>query len=131
MCGILKHVMKIIHNLTLQMSWNFTIPLTSFLYNKFVWSTLSSREEDPKEIKHFHYMTCNGHALAQEPLPQRDTIYNFGRPFLLHHYFRSRKENFWRNNAFSAYEIYNFGRTFFGHYYYFPYLINLLPRLPK
>ena len=34
----------------------------------------------------FHYMTYS-HALAQEPCPRGHEIYNFGRPFLGHHYF--------------------------------------------
>ena len=34
---------------------------------------------------HFQYMTIN--ALAQEPLPGGHEIYNFGKPFLGHHYY--------------------------------------------
>ena len=38
-----------------------------------------------EEIMHFQYMTIN--ALAQEPLPGGHEIYNFGKPFLGHHYY--------------------------------------------
>ena len=63
-------------------------------------------------------------------------IYNFGRPFLGHHYFKLNLSEPWRRNiAFSLYghtlvqerchrghEIYNFGRHFLGHHYCIPVL---------
>ena len=46
-----------------------------------------SREEDFKRNNAFSLYDLYGHALAQEPLPQVHEIYNFGRPFLGHHYY--------------------------------------------
>ena len=37
------------------------------------------------EIEHFH---INNMTLTQEPLSGDHEIYNFGRPFLGHHYFK-------------------------------------------
>ena len=44
-----------------------------------------------KEIMHFHYMTFSlddlyGHLPAQELRPRGREIYNYGKPFLSHHY---------------------------------------------
>ena len=79
---------------------------------------LSSREDDFKEIKHFHYMT-NMHMAApyqKNPYLWVNEIYNFGRPFLAHHYYilnlsylypGVEKKDFERNNAFSLYNLYS------------------------
>ena len=39
-----------------------------------------------KEIMHFHYMTYMATPLHKNPCPGGHEIYNFGRPFLGHHY---------------------------------------------
>ena len=36
---------------------------------------------------HIHYNALYGHAPAQEPLPGRNQIYNFSRPFFGYHYY--------------------------------------------
>ena len=36
---------------------------------------------------HIHFHNLYGHTLAQEPLLRGHEIYNFGRPFLAHHYY--------------------------------------------
>ena len=45
------------------------------------------RQDFPNHFIHFLY-DLYGHALAQEPLPGGHEIYNFGRPFLGHHYYK-------------------------------------------
>ena len=46
-----------------------------------------NREEDFERNNAFPLHNLEGHAPAQEPLPRILKIYNFGRPFLGHHYF--------------------------------------------
>ena len=68
---------------------NFSTSFLSHHYYTLSLFDLCLGEEKKifKEIMHFYYMTYNGHALAQEPLPRGHKIYNFGRPFLSHHYY--------------------------------------------
>ena len=40
-----------------------------------------------KEIMHFHYMTYMGTPKHKNPCPGGHEIYNFVRPFLVHHYY--------------------------------------------
>ena len=40
-----------------------------------------------KEIMHFHYMTYMATPWHKNPCPGGHEIYNFGRPFLGHHYY--------------------------------------------
>ena len=47
--------------------YNFGIPFIGHSYYTISLSDLHSAVEkigDPKKIKHFHYMTCNGHTLV-------------------------------------------------------------------
>ena len=46
-----------------------------------------SREEDFKRNNAFSHYSLYGHTLLQKPLNQGHEIYNFGRPFLDHHYY--------------------------------------------
>ena len=46
-----------------------------------------SREEDFKRNNAFTLYDFYNHALAQEPCLRGHEIYNFGRPFLSHHYY--------------------------------------------
>ena len=93
-----------------------------------------------EEIMHFQYMTIN--ALAQEPLPGGHVIYNFGKPFLGHHYYilgmsylclgvktifkeimQFHKLSYMitllhKNPCPRGHDIYNFGRPFVGHHFY-------------
>ena len=39
-----------------------------------------------KEVMHFHYMTYMATPNTRTPAPGGHEIYNFGRPFLGHHY---------------------------------------------
>ena len=40
-----------------------------------------------KEIMHFHHTTYMATPLHKNPCPGGHEIYNFGRPFLVHHYY--------------------------------------------
>ena len=44
------------------------------------------RENDSERNKHFHYMTYMATPYHQKTCPGGHEIYNFGRPFLGHHY---------------------------------------------
>ena len=46
-----------------------------------------SRKEDFQRNNAVLLYDLYGHSLAQEPLPRGHEIYNFGRPFLGHHYY--------------------------------------------
>ena len=46
-----------------------------------------SREENFKEITHFHYMTCMTMPWYKNPCPGGHEIYNFARPLLGYHYY--------------------------------------------
>ena len=54
-----------------------------------------SREENFKRNNAFSLYDLYGHALAQEPRPRGREIYNFGRPFLGHHYYLVCLINVW------------------------------------
>ena len=96
-----------------------------------------------KEIMQFHYMTYMTTLQHKNPCPWGHEIYNFGRPFLGHHYYilclsdqclgvekKILKEIMQfcymtymatpphKNPCPRGHEIYNFGRPFLGHHYY-------------
>ena len=73
MCCILINVIKITHiSCPTRGSWNpqfwYNPHWSSLLYTKFVWSTLSVRKEDLKEV--FPLYNYHGHTLSQEPAPR-------------------------------------------------------------
>ena len=73
-----------------------------------------SKEEDFKRNNAFSLYDIYGQTLAQEPLLWGHKIYNFGKPYLGHHYYIfslsdlciRRKKIFKRNNAFSLFDLY-------------------------
>ena len=116
-------------------------------YNIIVLSDLCLRlaKRFVKEIMHFHYMTYMYMATPQHknPCPGGHEIYNFGRPFLGHHYYslglydlrlgvekKMVKEimhfhyltymttPLLKNPCPRGHEIYNFSWPFLGHHYY-------------
>ena len=48
---------------------------------------LGSREDDFYRKNAFPLFDLYGHAFVQKPLPRGHENYNFGRPFLGHHYY--------------------------------------------
>ena len=89
MCCILIHVIKSINTFKLHWIYNFERRFLRHHYyvptgTEFVWLMPQSRRE---EILHFHYMTYMTMAQYKNSCPKGHKIYNFGRPFLGHHYY--------------------------------------------
>ena len=58
------------------------------IYLVYLISAWESREKDfEKKIMHVHYMTYMATPEHKNPYPRGHEIYNFGRPFLGHHYY--------------------------------------------
>ena len=70
-------------------AWNLPFLCHHYYNSLFVWSMPEWREDD--SLKNNAFLLCDlfGHALAQEslPCPGGHEIYNFGGPFLGHHYY--------------------------------------------
>ena len=89
MCCILIHVIKSINTFKLHWIYNFDRRFLRHHYyvptgTEFVWLMPQSRRE---EILHFHYMTYMTMPQCKNSCPKGHKIYNFGRPFLGHHYY--------------------------------------------
>ena len=59
-----------------------------------------------KRTMHFYYVTSMA-TLAQEPMPRGYEIYNFGRPFLGHHYYILRLSELCQGVELNIFEYIN------------------------
>ena len=105
-----------------------------------------------KEMMHFHYMTYLVTPLHKNPCLRGHESYNFGRPFLDHHYYKLDMSDLClgvekkilkemmhfhymtylvtplhKNPCLRGHESYNFVRPFLDHHYYILGLSDLLP----